>query len=211
MKFKVGDRVVGKKNSPYAITGSGWNGVVVGVLSGGDLLIEGYPVHVHASSFTVDPAYFDKVDPYSDRKIIVTAEGKTTTARLYNGKVLEKSAEAKCSPDDRFDFNVGAGLAIDRLLGREAPKPGGFPREELKPGRFGRTTDGAWFVVLEDRVLYMNGGEGWDRIADLDGEGWFAYHLRGQRGVDIVVEAISLKCAKRKAHEGHFIWSRTHA
>lgn len=48
-------------------------------------------------------------------KIVITTDGKTTTARLFDGKELVKKAEAKCSPDDTFDFMVGAKLAMERL------------------------------------------------------------------------------------------------
>lgn len=58
-----------------------------------------------------------------NEKIIVMTDGKTTTAKLFRGKELVKSAEAKCSPSDAFDFEKGAALAVDRLLGREEKKP----------------------------------------------------------------------------------------
>lgn len=48
-------------------------------------------------------------------KIVITTDGKTTTARLFNGKELIRKAEAKCSPDDEFDFMIGAKLAMERL------------------------------------------------------------------------------------------------
>ncbi len=213
MKFNVGDRVVGNEYAKiYIITGPGWTGEVVGVAPP-HIIVKGKGLFGNPVSFEVEPHRFDKVRRNSDRKIVVTVDGETTTARLYNGKVLEKSAEAKCSPDDRFDFNVGAGLAIDRLLDREAPKSDLFPRDELKPGRFGRMIDGQWFVVLGDRMLYMNGSEGWDRIGDLDGDGWFPTPDSKEytrRGVDIIVGAVSLKDAKRTASRGGFIWCRVH-
>lgn len=42
-------------------------------------------------------------------------------------KATGKTAEAICSPEDRFDFYVGADLAFERLLGR---KPAPKAREE---------------------------------------------------------------------------------
>ena len=51
-------------------------------------------------------------------KIIITTDGKTTLARLYEGKKVVKTAEAHCSPDDTFDFFVGANLAMERLIGK---------------------------------------------------------------------------------------------
>ena len=212
MEFKVGDRVVAKESSYYSVTKPGWRGEVVQVEPDrGVIRVRALPGYEGgADTFGVIACHFAKVRRNSDRKIVVTVDGETTTARLYNGKVLEKSAEAKCSPGDRFDFNVGAGLAIDRLLDREATKPGGFPLEELKSGRFGRLNNGEWFVVLEDRMLYLNGNENWDKIADLDGAGMFPRHLGFQRGVNFVVDAVSLKNAKRQVAEGQFIWARTY-
>ena len=50
----------------------------------------------------------------SNEKIVITHEGKTTTATLYRGdeKVV---ATARCAPEDKFDFMVGAKLAMERL------------------------------------------------------------------------------------------------
>ena len=55
-------------------------------------------------------------EPVCD-KIVITTDGKTTLARLYNGKEVIKSAEAKLSKNDEFDFMVGAKLAFERLAG----------------------------------------------------------------------------------------------
>ena len=54
-----------------------------------------------------------------DQKIIITADGKTTTARLFDGKSLIKSADARCHSDDKFDFEIGAKMAFDRLISKE--------------------------------------------------------------------------------------------
>lgn len=48
-------------------------------------------------------------------KIVITTDGKTTLARLYSGKEVIKSAEAKLSKNDEFDFMTGAKLAMERL------------------------------------------------------------------------------------------------
>ena len=49
-------------------------------------------------------------------KIVITTDGKTTTAKMYKGKKLLKAAESRCSPEDTFDFAVGAKIAFDRLM-----------------------------------------------------------------------------------------------
>ena len=51
-------------------------------------------------------------------KILITTDGTSTLARLYDGKNVVKTAEAKCAQGDTFNFDVGAGIAFDRLMGR---------------------------------------------------------------------------------------------
>ena len=51
-----------------------------------------------------------------ENKIVITSDGEKTLARLYDGKKVVKTATAKCSPDDNFDFEAGATIAFDRLF-----------------------------------------------------------------------------------------------
>ena len=51
-----------------------------------------------------------------EKKIVITSDGEKTLARLYDGKKVVKTATAKCSPDDNFDFEAGATIAFDRLF-----------------------------------------------------------------------------------------------
>lgn len=55
-----------------------------------------------------------KFEAVTTDKIVIMHDGKTTTATLYRGdeKVV---ATAKCAPEDKFDFMVGAKLAMERL------------------------------------------------------------------------------------------------
>lgn len=57
--------------------------------------------------------------PACEQKIVITSDGVTTLARLYEGSNVVKSAEAKCSPDDEFKFETGAKLAMERLYAPE--------------------------------------------------------------------------------------------
>lgn len=52
----------------------------------------------------------------SDEKIVIIASGMKTIAKLYNGDKIAKTAIARCSPEDTFDFAEGARLAFSRLL-----------------------------------------------------------------------------------------------
>lgn len=54
-------------------------------------------------------------------KIVITHDGKTTTATLYREDGSKEVATAKCCPEDTFDFNVGAKLAMERLMKKVAP------------------------------------------------------------------------------------------
>lgn len=67
----------------------------------------------------------------NNQQIHITTDGKTTYAVLkQNGKVLSRS-EAKCHPDDKFDFETGAKIALDRL---EIKKEVKQPENPFKPG-----------------------------------------------------------------------------
>ena len=65
---------------------------------------------------------YDDLEFAEFEKIVITTDGKTTTAKLYHGKTVSKTATAKCSPDDKFDFVEGAKIAFDRLTDRETHK-----------------------------------------------------------------------------------------
>lgn len=113
-KFKVGDKIIAKKNAPYSITTNGWIGIVTEVT--GDGLITAISKSDCRYHFRyLQEKYFDLV---SESKIVITTDGvKTVTAKLYEGKKVIKTTEAKCSPEDKFDFGIGAALTVERLLG----------------------------------------------------------------------------------------------
>lgn len=136
-KFKTGDKVVAKKGTPYNITTNGWIGEVLSVdsESGFMRVYDGSPKYSTAG-FIVDSKYFDLLPKTTEEKIVVTANGKTTTAKLYNGKTVIKTAEAKCSPDDEFNFLTGAHLAVSRLCGVDSNVKNSEPECKIKPGDF---------------------------------------------------------------------------
>lgn len=111
--FKVGDKIVAKKNAPYTITTDGWRGTVTKISHLGEIWVAGNGIAGYSGT-PVDPKYF-YLDT-SNQKIIITTDGKTTTAKKYDGKTVVKTAVAKCSPDDKFDFDTGAKIAVDRLF-----------------------------------------------------------------------------------------------
>ena len=52
-------------------------------------------------------------------KVVITTDGKTTTAKMYEDKKVLKTAKTQCSPEDTFDFAIGAKLALERVTEKE--------------------------------------------------------------------------------------------
>lgn len=157
-----------------------------------------------------NPECFESMSPLT--KIVVVTNGETTTARLYSGKELVKSAEAKCSPDDEFVFETGAAIALDRLLDREKktePEAPKFPKEQMQTGVFGLTNMGVWFVVVDDRLVYAKPDgelEGFDYLRDVGSAGNIG---RFGSAIDYLVHAASFKNAESNVRHGsNIIWSR---
>lgn len=65
----------------------------------------------------------ERLELIGDNIIVIITDGKSTTARLYDGKKVIKAAKAECSPKDRFDFKIGAKIAFDRLVDNEIKNP----------------------------------------------------------------------------------------
>lgn len=161
-KFNVGDHVVSHCDF-YGITKTGWTGVVTGFCIGdedvmqvrGDNGVGGY------TTFDVKIDDFDLVG-YHD-KIVITTDGKTTTATHYDGKRVIRKEIARCNPDDKFDFLTGAEIAFDRLTGREETKKRDL-RELLTPGVFGKSDRYGEFVVIGNVMTFKDGG--WMALSD---------------------------------------------
>ena len=67
----------------------------------------------------------DKIELINPPVIVITTDGKTTTATMRNSKKVLKTGYARCNDKDTFDFEEGARIAFERLQGREP-----FPPEE---------------------------------------------------------------------------------
>lgn len=107
------------------------------------------------------------------KKLIVTTDGETTTAKLIDGKQTIKTATAKCSKDDEFCFETGARIAVNRLLEEKPvePEKPKFTKADLRNGMFGFNMvhdceECQWFVVCNGLFVYETGG--FDRIDGLD-------------------------------------------
>lgn len=122
-KFKVGDIVVGNEKASwnYGVTKRGVKLKVTQVNNNGSfvgIIISEprgkYVGQTFGVGCELKPECFDLVT--EGDKIVIITDGVTTTAKMYCGKEVIKKAEAKCAPGDKFDFEFGARLAMDRLF-----------------------------------------------------------------------------------------------
>ena len=102
------------------------------------------------------------LEPFCDVRILITTNGKETLARLYEDGEVKKSAKAECSPDDTFDFSVGAKLAFERLTKTTRAEPkyynGKVVCVETKNENYAYTV-GKLYEFKNGRVKIGNGRE----------------------------------------------------
>lgn len=121
MKYKVGDRLRitsdKSKSNKWDLKGEmdKWLGKVMTIKYVG---LGYYEMQEDYDEHEGGWFWFEEmIDGLADEhKIVITTDGEITKARLYNGKKLEKTATAKCSPEDEFDFRTGVMLAANRLF-----------------------------------------------------------------------------------------------
>ena len=113
MKFKVGDKVIAKKEAPYCITNTKMKRAEVLKAVDNEITIK---ILDHenkweiGNTYWVNPKFFELVN---NEPIIIYRNGDEVIALDKN---TGKKGVAKCSPEDEFDFNIGAKLAFERLM-----------------------------------------------------------------------------------------------
>lgn len=124
MKFKVGERYkVTKDCFPIGFLHSSYTELgniieIETVRNDNDVYYSTVGKRKNLSCFEVGSFFANGLKPIHEHdKIVITTDGRTTTAKMYDGKKLVDSAKAICSPDDEFDFNLGATIALERLTG----------------------------------------------------------------------------------------------
>lgn len=68
-----------------------------------------------------------KIELITPPVIVITTDGKTTTATMRKGKKVLKTGYARCNDNDTFSFEEGARVAFERLQGRDP-----FPAENAE-------------------------------------------------------------------------------
>lgn len=119
MKYKVGDKV---KIHGVADHRKRYNGKVVTIKSINPNSNLNFKLAPHYGVGECYIFYENELAPVNSQKIVITTDGTETLARLYDGKTVIKTATAKCSSDDTFDFDTGAKIAFDRLNERTLTK-----------------------------------------------------------------------------------------
>lgn len=173
MKYKVGDKVRVRRDfadKSYCMEDGVHSWCVTNemlelrgrVVTINEAFISGYRINDFPCWWT-DEMFEGKTN---DKKIVITTNGTETLARLYEGNKVVKSATAKCSPQDAFDFNIGAKLAFDRLIKNTAEE-----KEEYYNGKV---------VCVESDRLYFTVGKIYEfidgTVVDDDGDVRFKTH-----------------------------------
>lgn len=114
--YKIGDRVVIEEcNVEHIAPFAGKTGVIVAI----DGCDPKYRYRVKPDNFTCSFGIFCGVKGYApeekEEKIVITHDGKTTTATMYRGD-MKHVGTARCCPEDTFDFKYGATLAMERMM-----------------------------------------------------------------------------------------------
>lgn len=133
-KFEVGDRVSfdwnGRKGTGKIVeTETGSLDYSILVQLEGELRGEGHDGNGNSKrKYATDDYYFFKPTSLTlipEESIHITRADNTVHAVLKNGKNVVKRSKAVCSPDDKFNFETGAKLAMSRLFeeSKEEPLP----------------------------------------------------------------------------------------
>ena len=90
-----------------------------------------------------------------NRKVVITCDQNVVTARIYDGNDKVATGVAKCSPEDDFDFKLGAELAMKRAFGEGVKK-----------------NESEWVTVNRkpvpgDYVRLMHRGFSFDKVGDI--------------------------------------------
>ena len=80
----------------------------------------------------------EPIKSFDRKKIVITTDGTETLARLYEENKLVRTATAKCSSEDAFDFATGARIAFCRLF---EERETGAVKPRIEVGKYYKCVD----------------------------------------------------------------------
>ena len=152
LQFKIGDLVIIKRsNIENLLPLAGKMGTVINRSNSND----SYPYLVDIPGRGT--AWCEVECLVEDRpkdKIVITTDGVTITATLY-AKDGIRNGIAKCSPDDEFDFETGAKLAMSRLYPEKSKGLAFVPHLEFIGYNYGNIGKKTNYKDAIGRELYV--------------------------------------------------------
>lgn len=173
MKYKIGDKVRIHNVTDHRSDYNGTVATIRAINPNGKTTYKPNITHYGVKEENIHYVFWeDELVPVNTRKIVITSDGVETLARLYDGNKVIKTATAKCSPDDTFDFEAGARIAFDRLNESPLTKPKYYNGKvvcvsnEYKPYRaFGGFTVGKVYAITDGIIT---NDTGWNNLLPLD-------------------------------------------
>lgn len=173
MKFKIGDKVRVKNG---LVGGKTYDKIYFGYcmepFRGKDFIIEkvinhkcGYILN-DGEGFFYGESMLEPVENAIPEKLIIYREDNKTIAKYYKSDKTV-TAEANCAPEDEFDFEYGAKLAMDRAIEKMKEEETGYSWVKCVGYRqneeFYFTVDERYKVYDDGRIVadneYVYGGK----------------------------------------------------
>jgi hypothetical protein len=92
-----------------------------------------------------------------NKTIVIYQKDNEVIANLKEGKTIIKSTKVKCCPTDQFDFNIGAKIAFNRLIGDEENNTYKEVKRSAKVGEWIKIVDANLVPVINGKPDYKNG------------------------------------------------------
>lgn len=211
-KFKVGDRVRAIRD--YRVVKSGMVGTVKSVYCSDppigvewDTLTDGHDGNGCGMKCERGKGYYVEeanIELLRLPSIHITTDGKTTHAVLKEGGKVSKRAKAVCSPRDEFDFETGARIALDRLVGNPVDAPPGTVREVKRPAKVGD-----WVKFIKDHGGKLTPGSIHRVESERDGTlffpGDFMGYMCSNHDIYVVLEGYTPEPEKPKYYNGKVV------
>ena len=123
------------------------------------------------------------VAPEKGARVVIFVDGKNPNVVVAKDTVTGETATAKCNPTDKFLFETGAKLALERLYaGKKKRSERKFEKGDIiignsKANKYGFTKED-WIGVVTEVYDEPREGEGCDRNVDI----WFRAKSANDRG-----------------------------